>query len=261
MKFTIINRIVVLFTIFNLQESNSFLFSKFKSSINNKINTNQHLISISPGGIKGFYYLGTLYYIKKNYDITKYSYLGASAGSWNSLFMCYKGDSDEIINQLFNIDFDQSLAKSGETIKNIFLKQYKSSDFHLDKLNIGITELGKYNKLNLKYTIYDSFINLEDAIDCCIASSHVPFIIGGGVFKKYKNKLSFDGGLKKISYQQPSSSVLHVSSKLWNNEKYINMPGLRKSKDFNPRILFEDGYKDAQQNKDVLDTIFTKIML
>tara|TARA_B100001093_G_scaffold250134_1_gene239641 strand:+ start:21210 stop:21986 length:777 start_codon:yes stop_codon:yes gene_type:complete len=253
MVFSFANRFVIVLSILTLHLSNSFRLH----NSNPFTNVPENVISVSPGGIKGFYYLGTLYYIKKNYDMTKYNYLGASAGSWNSLFMCYKGNNDdEIIEKLFNIDFNQPLAKCGKSIKDLFLKNYKTEDFNLEKLNIGVTQLGKYNKLNLKYTIYNSFIDLEDALDCCLASSHVPFLIGGGAVKRYKNKLAFDGGLKKISYLKPDSSVLHVSSKLWDNEKYITMPGLRKINGFDANALFNDGYNDAKINKKILDDIF-----
>ena len=48
------------------------------------------LISISPGGLKGFYELGILSFIKENYDMENYIFSGASAGSWCSLLMVMK---------------------------------------------------------------------------------------------------------------------------------------------------------------------------
>jgi hypothetical protein len=55
--------------------------------------SNKKLITISPGGFKGFYLLGILTYIKENYNVDNLIYSGASAGAWNSLFMSYKGPS------------------------------------------------------------------------------------------------------------------------------------------------------------------------
>ncbi len=255
MIYSIFNRIVIFLSMANL--CNSFIFSD--SNHNPSTTVRKNVISISPGGIKGFYYLGTLYYIKKNYDINKYDYLGASAGSWNSLFLCYKGDDDDMIQKLFEINFDQPLAKCGKMVKDMFLNNYNTDDFYLERLNIGLTELGRYNKFKLRYTTYSSFIDLEDALDCCLASSHIPFIIGGGPFKRYKKKFSFDGGLKKDSYIKPKNSILHVSSNLWNNTKYMNMPGIRKKNNFNPKLLFKEGFNDAETNKKTLDNIFNDI--
>lgn len=50
-------------------------------------NKKPNMITISPGGIYGFYTLGTCSYIKNNYNISDYIFSGASAGSWNSLYM------------------------------------------------------------------------------------------------------------------------------------------------------------------------------
>ena len=133
--------------------------------------------------------------------------------------MCFKGNHTDIVNDILSMDYTQPLAITKQTIKNNIIEKYNTADFELEKLKIGLTELGKYNKLKLRYTIYDSFFDLEDAIDCCMASSHVPFLTGEQIFKKYKNKLAFDGGLKKNSYKKPKSSVLHISSKIWNNKK------------------------------------------
>ena len=87
----------------------------------------------------------------------------------------------------------------------------------------------------------------------------IPFLIGSGVFKRYKKRFSFDGGLKKNSYIKPENSILHVSSELWNNTKYIKMPGIRRLSNFDPKKLFNDGYKDAEKNKNMLDSIFNNI--
>lgn len=254
------NSIVLsILTAITLCSTNIYSFSKsFKKKtykINSKINDNK-LISVSPGGIKGLYYLGTLYYIKENYNIDEYCYLGSSVGSWISLFMCFKGNNQLFVNSVLNLNYNQSLALSEENIKKSILENYTSNDFELSKLKIGVSEFGKYNKFNLIYTIYESFSDLEDAIDCCIASSHVPFVIGGGFLKKYKNKFVFDGGLKKVSYEKPPNSVLHVSSKVWNNQKYIKMPGLRKHKEFDVNTFFNDGLNDAKKNREYLNSIF-----
>ena len=61
---------------------------------------NKKLISISPGGLKGFYELGVLCFIKDNYDMENFIFSGASAGSWNALFMCYKNDTKQFVYNL-----------------------------------------------------------------------------------------------------------------------------------------------------------------
>ena len=54
------------------------------------ISSTYKIISISPGGFKGFYQLGISSYIKDNYYTENILFTGASAGAWVSLMMVYK---------------------------------------------------------------------------------------------------------------------------------------------------------------------------
>ena len=65
---------------------------------------NKNLITISPGGIKGFYLFGITAYIKEKYNTDNLIYSGASAGAWNALFMCYKGNPLKFVIDLLNSD-------------------------------------------------------------------------------------------------------------------------------------------------------------
>jgi hypothetical protein len=76
----------------------------------NKFLTNKKLITISPGGFKGFYLLGVLAYIKEKYDTSNLIYSGASAGAWNGLFMCYKGEPLSFVYNL--LDYNIKKTKS-----------------------------------------------------------------------------------------------------------------------------------------------------
>ena len=237
----------------------SCFFSAFiaGNAYNNNINGN-NIISISPGGKKGLYYLGTLAYIKSNYDLHKYSYLGSSAGAWCSLYMCFNGNDNEFINDILSFNFkSQSLYKTQHLFKRALLSKYTEDDFDLHKLNIGIACLGRINKFSLKYNIYNEFNDLEDAIDCCIASSHIPIITGGGLLKRYKKKFVFDGGLIRAPYRKLENSTLHISPEIWNNKKYIKESGLSSIKNFDHISFYNEGYSDAEEGKSFLDTLFT----
>jgi len=95
-------------TQFNKKEynkSNQQLFVKNSSFIQGK-----KIISISPSGFKGFYELGILSFVKDNYNLDNYIFSGASAGSWNTLFMCYKNDSKQLIYDL--LDYNNTKARN-----------------------------------------------------------------------------------------------------------------------------------------------------
>ena len=63
-------------------------------------NTNKKFITLSPGGLAGFYMLGIVTYIQENYDTSEFEILGASAGAWNSLPMVYKGSIHDIAQDI-----------------------------------------------------------------------------------------------------------------------------------------------------------------
>lgn len=62
--------------------------------------------------------------------------------------------------------------------------------------------------------IFSEFNSLEDAINCCIASSHIPFITGG-ITNRYHNMYTFDGGFSDYPYLNFTENVLHITPGMW----------------------------------------------
>lgn len=225
--------------------------------IENEFMKNKKIISISPGGFKGFYMLGVCKFIKKNYNLDNFVFTGASAGAWNSLLLCFKRDIDEIqekltVDSLQNI---KNLKDIENQIKANILENYKTEDFDLRRLFIGVTALDNYKSQTV---IFTGFENLEDAVNCCIASSHIPFLTGGFV-NKYRNVSTFDGGFSKFPYLNTSAHALHITPQLWNKTSYDKKLELSDyttlfSKDkFRFHELVDNGYADSLINKDKLD--------
>ena len=102
---------------------------------------------------------------------------GASAGAWNALFMSFKHDPNDFINTILNIDYDnaKSILDIEYAIKNTLLEKYTDEDFNLRSVYVGVTTLERFK---FKTSIYTDFENLNDAIDACIASYHIPFVTG-----------------------------------------------------------------------------------
>lgn len=231
---------------------------------NNEFFNNKKLITISPGGYKGFYTQGICIYIKENYNINNYIFSGASAGSWNALFMTCKKDismTSKYIIESTTKDAKRLIELQNKVKENI-LNYYTTDDFELDKLFIGVTTLHNFK---LKTTIYSKFCNLEDAINCCFASSHIPFITGN-ILNKYKNIISFDGGFSNNPYFDSIKSDFHISSNLLNfenkNENNFfsieNITSLFSKEKYDCNKLLIDGYNDAKNNKAFFDNNFYK---
>lgn len=257
------------------------MFSKqsLSSHILQSYITNKKIIYISPGGYNGFYMLGIASYIKENYDTDDCIFYGASAGAWLSLIMTTNKNHMEIINKMKILNFDNKISnKTNKDLKKIMeinikktlLENYNYKDFDLDRLFIKVSQFNG-NSLNLKSYIYTGFNDLDDAIDCCIGSSHIPFVTGG-LIKTYNNKITFDGalvGLDDINIIKPK---LSITPELWNRKQvlargdtlYQNLKYLYKSttffngNDYNLEMLYEEGYKNAKNNKEYLDNIFEK---
>ena len=225
------------------------------------------LISISPGGLKGFYELGILSFIKENYDMDNYIFSGASAGAWNALFMCYKNDTKKFIYGL--LDFKLSQVKSIKQLeyflKYNLLSNFNSDDFDLKRLFIGVTTIKQFRK---KTNIFSDFNSLEDAINCCIASSHIP-LVTGGLTNRYHNMYTFDGGFSNYPYLNFTENVLHITPSMWKSKdsfkdkimkpfRFLNIiyELFTITKNHNYMELFDHGYEDAKVNKELLDKIF-----
>lgn len=252
----------------NIKDNNIYCNTEVKSYIDGSdFLSNKKLITISPGGFKGFYLLGILSYIKEKYDLDNFIYSGASAGSWNSLFMCYKGDPMDFVCKLvdYNIKKTKSITELEYFLKYKLITTYKDDDFDLRRLFIGVTSLKNFKPTT---SIYSGFENLDDAINCCIASSHIP-LLTGGLTNRYHNLYSFDGGFSSYPYLNNDNVVLHLSPSMWDDLKEKKTNDIKKSirtlKSFkeifsvsknNLMELFDNGYQDAKNHREYLDKIF-----
>jgi hypothetical protein len=227
---------------------------------------NKKLISISPGGMKGFYLMGVLNYIKQNYDLSEYIFSGASAGAWNSLFMCFNKNPNDFVYKMLTSDLKKitSINELEYLIKYKILKSFSEDDFNLERLFIGVTTI---QNNRFQTSIFSDFDNLEDAINCCIASSHIP-LITGGLSNRYHDMYTFDGGFSTYPYLNLTRSVLHVNPNMWEennipqNKFKKKIKSILSFKDFlfiNKNVnfieLYDNGYADAKKNKQMLDNI------
>ena len=255
----------------------------------------KRLICISPGGFKGFYLSGVIAYIKDNYDVSDFYFSGASAGAWNALLFTYRGNLTDFMWRLIG---SKPVVTQNETIrdykyhlKQTVLENYTASDFDLARVFIGVTTMSPLPqmrkpkmiegplhkeeihtaKMFVKTSIYSGFSSLEDALDCCIASSHIPFFMGR-VFHIYDNKVAFDGGFSDYPYYLEAQPVLNITASMWNRsfawppgnlpkkrltilEDYRSILGKDR---YNFWELFQYGYEDSHRNRAILDRILPR---
>ena len=233
----------------SLSNDNSINNIKIKNILDND------LIVLTPAGANGFYNLGICYYLKKNYDLNKYIFSGASAGAWNSLFLVFKKDLKELINIILceEIKNKKNLQEVQLELKKQILNKYTENDFELDKIYISVSVV---DSLHFNNYIYSDFTSLEDAIDCCIASSNIPILTGNFILF-YHNYLSFDGGFKKNSYFTFKIPYFNIEKTIW-GRKFDFLKPLSK---INFDELIMEGYNDTKNNKKELDKLFNSIII
>ena len=265
------NNILIMLLIINNFKNKLFNFSSVNSKLTNyqkiEIITNpitKNVITITPSGFKGFSQLGICKYIKENYDLSDYIFSGASAGAWNSLFLSFKGDFPEFKEKVL----DDSIIKTKNIreleilVKNKIITNFQSEDFDLDKIFVGVTTLHTFGS---KVTIYSNFTDLEDALDACVASSHIPYLTKNGFINMYRNTITFDGGFSKTPYLP--NAVINITPDLWTKEikdkkssyifKISDYTTLFSRDQYSFNEMIEKGYYDSKQNKEYLDKIFT----
>jgi hypothetical protein len=222
---------------------------------------NSSLITLTPGGLRGFYNLGTCVYIKENYDLNNFVYSGASAGAWNGLMMTYKHNPHEFaIKILDSMKENHKLKTLYDTqlyLKNQILQCYNVNDFDLQKLFIAVTCI---HNNQIFTNIYSDFFTLEDALDCCIASSNIPFVTGNCEVK-YNDLISLDGGFSLQPYLNTLKKI-EISHDMWNG-KDITFKNREKKQHlykmffYNNNINFYElyikGYSDGRENSKIID--------
>lgn len=218
------------------------------------------IITISPAGFNGYYSLGVADFIKDNYDLTDCVFSGASAGAWISVMMAHKGNHKKLMQDL-DI-FSDKIVDAGtfqSVLKENVLKKYMSTDFDLSKLFIGTTKLKNYRVCK---EIHHNFNCLHDAVACCEASSHVPFI-SGNIVNKYKEEYHFDGGFCDFPFlhSENSEHIININPYVWKKEnKKLNLfecISLFSKGNRNTKKMYSEGYSDTQNNKETLDKVLT----
>jgi hypothetical protein len=166
--------------------------------------------------------------------------------------MTYKKDPHEFaIKILDSIKKNNKIKSVYDTqlyLKNQILQNYNENDFELQKLFIGVTCIHNYDIFT---NIYSDFLNLEDAINCCIASSNIPFITGNSDIK-YNKLISLDGVFSYDPYLN-KYITMQIRPDMW----YENVTLQKKKKKINNIInfynLYINGYSDARDNSKMID--------
>ena len=220
--------------------------------------TYKNIVSSSPGGLAGFYTLGVSSYLKQNYNLTDYAFIGASAGSWNSLLLTCKTDNEKIIDDLFSLDIYskcKTITGLQNNIKDYILTSYNTNDFELDKLYISVSAL---RLTGFRTRVLYDFSSIEEAVVACYASSFIPFISGYLTLSRLRD-IFVDGGFLTFPPKK-LRPYFSVSPDMWGRtfDRKLRFKYPSNSNFFKEMYLM--GYNDTRDNKHVIDLYFEPLV-
>jgi len=205
------------------------------------------------GGYYGFYQLGVCHYIKNHFNYEDKTTLGISAGSWISLFMNLdKKRTNEFLILLFkNLNRNTPIHKLPFIFKSCtepFINNISTKN-----INILLTDLSEF-----KYKIHNQFLSVNDAVNCCTASSFVPFVTYKDLFYFYNHKLVVDGGLFRKIYMSSidANKSLIIKYDMFGRFKHFKLFKCFRKPKYTLYELYLLGYKDASKNHAYLQKYF-----
>lgn len=210
---------------------------------------------LAPGGFTMPYTLGVCQFIKEHYSLNNYKFIGASAGSWLSVYLA----SDMFLTD--NLIKEYSLMFEN---KDIFYKWHNICPFLQNEFTTSINDTSFVNKKLIKVSVsnyekktitnklIDDYDNLQELLQLCSISSYIPILSGLSIPKR-NNLITFDG-----YFTEPKFENINIKLKICNsmfNRKFTLYDVVGKSK-ININELINLGYYDSIQNKYYLDNIF-----
>lgn len=218
------------------------------------------IISLKPGGLKGFYMFGVCNYIKSHYDLSNTVFYGSSAGAWNALYLSnqkiniypknpikLEKDPYELFLEKMDISHCKNMQDIELLLKNFYMTQYDIEDFDLTHMNICI---GSVHRFHLRKHIINDFMDLEDALNCCMASSHIPYVTNNKPFYPYRNMNCVDGGFFAFPHPGHIKPDIVIYPEMWKNKEIDQISQMRSLKI--PELIYQ-GYLDADMHKYELD--------
>ena len=140
--------------------------------------------------------IGICSYIKNHFDLTNKKIVGFSAGAINNLYMNINKDKETIfLKNLIKIKLNNNIKKFLKNIIDTIENDFEDKDFNLNNINVAVSHSNGMK-------IYNNFLHLRDLLDCCVASSFIPFITSKDIFCFYKYKLCLDGGICYKEYRE-----------------------------------------------------------
>jgi len=222
-----------------------------------KINTNiKKYLYLAPGGFTMPYTLGISQFIKENYNLNNINFIGASAGSWTSIYLASDMYlSDNLINDYSKLFEDKGVIYKWHNICPFLISEMPKyiNDFSfIDEKKIKIS-LSQYDNKSIVNRITDDYNNINELFNLCVLSSYIPVLSGLNIPKK-NNLITFDGYFSNPNFNKNDENLLIISNEMF-NRKFAFSDVIGKNK-INIKELIFLGYYDSMINKESFDLFF-----
>lgn len=222
-----------------------------------KINNNiKKYLYLAPGGFTMPYTLGISQFIKENYNLNNINFIGASAGSWTSIYLASDMYlSDNLINDYSKLFEDKGVIYKWHNICPFLISEMPKyiNDFSfIDEKRIKISLSQYYNK-SIINKITDDYNNINELFNLCLLSSYIPVLSGLNIPKK-NNLITFDGYFSNPNLNKNDENLLIISNEMF-NRKFAFSDVIGKNK-INIKELIFLGYYDSMINKECFDLFF-----
>ena len=228
--------------------------------INSFTQLNKKYIYISPGGFLLPYLLGICHYVKSNYNIDDYYYIGSSAGSWCATYLASDMNLDYSEKYLFNkyseLFDDKKLIYKWHNIgnflqvefKNLINKKKNVIPNFIKERKVEIS-LSQYSNKRIHNYIINDYNNVDELLNMCQISSYIPLLSGYSLIR-LNDKITFDGALSHLNLDD-RNVILNITNDMFNRSFYMkDVLGIGK---YTMPELYILGYLDSENNKNLLD--------
>lgn len=220
-----------------------------------KINNIKKFLYLAPGGFTMPYTLGISQFIKENYNLNNINFIGASAGSWTSIYLASDMYlSDHLINDYCKLFEDKGIIYKWHNICPFLISEMPKyiNDFSfIDEKKIKIS-LSQYDNKSIVNKITDDYNNINELFNLCVLSSYIPVLSGFNIPKK-NNLITFDGYFSNPNLNE-DENLLIINNEMF-NRKFSFSDVIGKNK-INIKELIFLGYYDSMINKECFDLFF-----
>jgi len=248
--------------LFNVKSINSLNcfdgYSVFNQVNRGKLKVPNKTIYLGPGGFTMPYTLGICKFIKDNYDLSNYNFIGSSAGSWLAVYLASDISSDNIqkIIDNYSIKFENSnknfLYKwhyTGDFLKDEYFKYIKNSDYIINNKNTKVSVTRYKDRKLVNELLYD-YNNIDELLELCKYSSYIPLLTGNNL-PKYNDIITIDSFFTNINFEYDILIYFGTFDRKFTMREIIGRTKTTANE------YFEEGYSDALKNKNKLNNMFS----